>query len=414
MGRYTIETTLGQGGAGTVYRAVSSDYPGPVALKVLNPELADSDDYRRQLATEADLCRSVDSPFVVKVLDHDEADGLPYLAMEFVEGDDIRAASEALSLAQRIELAVMIAEGVQAAHHSGLVHRDLKPENILLASDGTPRILDFGLAWQADTDAVDSSGNVEGTLYYLAPEQLAGEPTTAQSDLFSYGVVLYEILTRVRPFEGVYSSSIIYSILHEDPAPPGEVISDLPAWVDELVMRLLAKRPQERPDTAAEVAGLLRRGLERVSEPDERYVKQRQTVTVIDLRNMSGDPSWDYFCEGFTEDVIKELSRRTNLVVTAEPTTSYRRNIEEVFDKLRSHFVVVGSLMKWQESIKLSLSIYTRENNALVWDSSFTDKSENLFDLLGRAAREASGKLSEVAHTPLQAITDEIVHDVTA
>ncbi|RME20896.1 MAG: serine/threonine protein kinase, partial [Candidatus Zixiibacteriota bacterium] len=329
FGKYKLRQEIGQGGTGVVYLADDTESDTPVALKVLAPGLTASAEYREQLATEARLCASIDSPYVVRILDAGDIDGSAYVAMEYVAGEDLRTGVTDWDFQRKIELITQIGRGLHTAHQKGLVHRDLKPENIKLTEEDIPKILDFGLAREVDTEKVDEYGNLEGTLYYLSPEQLSGQPIAPASDIFSFGVICYELFTGCRPFEGEYSASVIYSILHEDPPQPSTINPDLPPWVDAFVMKLLAKQPSDRFQSVREAVTFLQANKDTVAKPGEKWVKERQTATVVDLKNLSGDPNWEYFCEGFTEDVIRELSRRTNLVVTGQPATSYQRNIKE-------------------------------------------------------------------------------------
>lgn len=413
LGKYRLERLLGEGGMGVVWLAREEGIERPVALKLLNAETAASPIFRQQLAEEARLNARIDSPFVTKVYDHGVIDDQPFISMEFVGGPDLRSAASLLDFAELTDVATKIASGIQAAHAIGLVHRDLKPENIRLTDSGDPKILDFGLAREVQTDQIDQFGNVEGTLYYLSPEQLSGEPVKPASDLFSFGTILYELFAGRRPFEGAYSGSIIYSILQEDPTPPTGVKSTLPPWVDQLVMKLIAKRPDERFGSAQDAIAFILANKDAV-RPSEKYVKARQTVTVVDLRNLSGDPAWEYFCEGFTDDLLKEIARRTKLVVSAQPSTTYSRDIKKLFDTCRSDYVIVGSLLKWQDKIKLSLSIFGDQGDKTVWDQTFTDGADNLFDLLSASAMEASARLAQATNTIEVGVEEEVQHDVAA
>lgn len=202
-----------------------------------------------------------------------------------------------------------------------MVHRDLKPENIKIAPDGVTKILDFGLAKSAYADSVDQFCNIEGTLYYLSPEQITGENVTCLSDIFSFGVVLYEllILTGRRPFEGVYSAAIVYSILHEDPLPPTSIQKELPSWSDGYLLKLLAKQGSARFAGTAEVVEQMESCLRTQGKPcptDE--LKSRQTVTVIDLKNLSLMPVGNIS--------VSALPRNSSMNFPAAPTWSSRRN----------------------------------------------------------------------------------------
>ncbi len=412
---FRIESLLGQGGMGVVYKAVDTRNDRVVALKLIADQLSQSEDYRLRLTEEAARTAQVDSPYVVKVWEHDQFDGHPYLSMEYIPGGDLRDLAPTLDFERKLDLCRQVAEGVGAAHATGLVHQDLKPENIRLARDETVRILDFGLAKTVTADTVDEYGNIEGSLYYLSPEQLSGQPVGTASDLFSLGSIYYELFTGIRPFEGEYPAAIMYSILHEEPVPACERNTDLPPWIDPLLGKLLAKNPAQRFSSTAAL-------LEYVAESERgaptavglQYVKPKQTVTVIDLKNMSGDPSWDYFCMGFTEDVIRELSRRSDLIVTAEPATAQPRDVREIFKKCRTDFVLVGSLLKWQEKIRLNLTIYGQVGDQIVFGETYEGDATDLFTLLSNAAREASITLANVTGSITHEVTQATVADVSA
>jgi len=415
FGAYRIEDTLGSGAMGEVYRAVDNRLDRVVALKLIRRELADSTEYRRRLTEEAKAAAKIDSPYVVRIWECSECDDIPFIAMEYVAGSDLTSAAGSLDLQSKLAITLQIAEGIKAAHAVGLTHRDLKPENINLTPDSRVKILDFGLAKPVRCDSFDEQGNIEGTIHYLAPEQLAGEAVSFSSDQFAYGVILYELITGVRPFEGHYPASIIYSILHEEPNPPKEVNPDLPDWLNSYVLKLLVKQPAHRFENMAVVVKHLKAGLE--GEPlsvDGKMAVRRQTVTVIDLKNLSDDSSWDYFCEGFTEDVISELSRRTDLIVSEQPSQSLPRDIRDVFKQCHSDFIIRGSLVRWQEKIRLNLFIYSEDGERLLSSEKYEDHAEQLFDLLSKAAQETSLTLAEATGQSAIEVDGGLKTDISA
>ncbi len=412
--RYTIIDVLGEGGMGVVYKAVDEINDRQVALKVLNDELKNSSIYQERLESEARLNAKVESPFVVKVWEYSENDNNPYIALEFIEGTELGASTSNIEFENLIELCLKIARGIEAAHQVGLIHRDLKPENIMVTADHNPKILDFGLAQEIDPDKVDQEGNIEGSLFYVAPEQLCGEVLSSKCDQFSFGSILYELFCGRKPFESEFTAGIIYDILHEDPIPPTDIKESLPEWSNMLLSKLLAKKPEERYDSIGDVITFIEDCLKTGSTSGETFKRPQKSVTVIDLKNLSGDDEWSYFCEGFTDDVIREVSRRTDLIVSAEPATSYRRNIHEIFEKYRSHFVVTGTLMKFKDKIKLSLDINARENNDCIWNETFLDATDNLFEVLTKAAKEISVQLADAAKSNVVNVEEEFTPNVQA
>ena len=400
---------------GEVYQAVDIRLDRVVALKLIQQKLASSTEYRRRLTDEARAAAKIDSPYVVRVWECSECNNIPFIAMEYVAGSDLNTSARSLNLKDKLAVALQIAEGIQAAHAVGLTHRDLKPDNIRLTPDNRVKILDFGLAKPVRCDTLDERGNIEGTIHYLAPEQLTGETISFSSDQFAFGIILYELTTGVRPFEGHYPASIIYSILHEEPVPPSNVDPDFPDWLNSFILKLLVKEPDHRFADMAAVVRHLHAGLE--GEPltvDGKVAARRQTVTVIDLKNLSDDSSWDYFCEGFTGDIISELARRTDLIILEQPSQTLPRDIRDVFERCRSDFVIKGSLVRWQERIRLNLFVYGEDGERLISSEKYEDNAERLFDLLSTAARETSVTLADVTGQPAIDVDGGLKVDISA
>ncbi|MFQ6008688.1 MAG: protein kinase, partial [Candidatus Zixiibacteriota bacterium] len=416
FGHYNILSLVGQGSQGAVYQAVDTRLDRQVALKVINPELADSAESRTILANEAKKAAQIDSPFVVKVWEYAEIDAHPYISYEFVTGDDFSDYSLQLMFEDKLRLARKIAEGIQAVHTKSVIHRDLKPENIRITAGGDPKILDFGLATTERGHTVNIHGEIEGTIAYASPEQLSSEPVNPQSDLFSFGVILYEMFTGRRPFEGDRTAIVMYAVLYEEPAGPQELNPDLPEWLCDLIIHLLQKQPHQRPPSIDHVIEAID-GYIVASRPvpvTRRISKRKKTITVVDLKNLSGDKSWDYFCVGFTEDVIGELMRRTDLVVSAAPSTSLSRNISDVFDTCRSDFVLTGSLLKWQDSMRLSLGVYGNRGSEIISSRKYESTSEKLFALLSEAAKDMAEALAKATGTAAIEAEEAVAPDASA
>ena len=268
LGHYRIDGMIGQGGMGTVYRATDSRLDREVAIKVLPAEVTADVERRQRFRQEAMLAAAFNHPNIGTVHDVGEQDGVTYIVMELVRGKSLRSLvrDEPLEIGRAIDIATGIAAGLAKAHHEGVLHRDLKPDNVVLTDEGVPKILDFGLGkligdadpegggplTEAPTATAQTSpyitraGQVIGTLAYMSPEQVHGRPVDARSDVFSFGVMLYEMLSGKRPFAGESTLDTATAILRDDPPRLGELRRDVPQGLQAILDRCLEKAPGER------------------------------------------------------------------------------------------------------------------------------------------------------------------------
>jgi serine/threonine-protein kinase len=261
LGPYRIEGLLGRGGMGVVYRARHEGDGRTVALKVLRDELAADDSFRRRLAHEARAAAGVEHPNLAPVLDAGEDGGVLYLAMRYVDGPSLAErllAGGPLAPAEVVRLGTDACAGLDALHGRGIVHRDVKAGNILLAEDGTAVLGDFGLAKHQAWTVLTRSGQLLGTVGYLAPELIRGQPASPLSDLYALGCVLYQCLAGTLPFAGRSVARTGRAHLEEAPGDPAAGRADVPPALSWTVRQLLAKDPAERPPSAATLRRMLR------------------------------------------------------------------------------------------------------------------------------------------------------------
>src|SRR2546429_449817 len=275
LAHYRIIKLLGTGGMGSVYQAHDEKLDRVVALKVLLPESVAHADRRRRFLQEARAASALNHPHILTVYEIGETDGKPYITMEYIEGETLRQKidSKALRIKDALEIAIQVAEGLAKAHEHGIAHRDLKPENLMISRDGYAKILDFGLAKLIErrqaalvADSLEKTliqvktkdGMILGTISYMSPEQLLGQRVDLRSDIFSFGIVLYEMATGEFPFVNENRIDTMHAILHEEPRPPHTVKSDLPLDLQRILSRALAKAPKARYQTIKELAADLK------------------------------------------------------------------------------------------------------------------------------------------------------------
>jgi serine/threonine protein kinase len=256
IGRYRVIGRIGRGGMGMVYRGLDETLEREVALKTLTTEGTLDDESRRRFEIEAKAAAKLQHPNIVTVFELSQDRGVPYIAMELLSGTDLETlvrAGEPLLLQEKLEIVIQICRGLSYAHEHGVVHRDIKPSNIRILDDGTAKIMDFGIAKLGGTN-LTKSGMMVGTVHYMSPEQVRGAPLDGRSDVFSAGVILYELLAGRRPFRGEGATEILFKIVHEDPAPLDPAQLGISPLLLEIVSRALAKNKEGRPPTAAALA----------------------------------------------------------------------------------------------------------------------------------------------------------------
>jgi CheY-like chemotaxis protein len=260
--RYEILEVVGSGGMGTVYKALDHELGEDIALKVIHPKLLGSDStFRERFRIEIRLARRISHENVVRTHDLGECAGISFVTMEYVEGitlHELITMRGQVGVSATLAVARQLARALEAAHEHGVIHRDIKPENLLLDEAGVLKVMDFGIARLAErADALTQVGALVGTPAYMSPEQLLDETVDVRSDLYGTGVVLYECLTGRLPLEAPSPFSLIAKLLHEEPRPPSALNSEVPPALSALVMRLLAKKADDRPRSAAELGDLL-------------------------------------------------------------------------------------------------------------------------------------------------------------
>ncbi len=300
ISHYRILEKLGEGGMGVVYKAEDLKLKRTVAIKFLPKNLSVHGEERDRFTLEAQAASALNHPNVATIYEIDEADGETFIVMEYVDGKTLRESMQDLSIRKVTDIGVQIAEGLAAAHEKGIVHRDVKAENIMLRKDGRVQIMDFGLAKLRGVSKLTKTGSTIGTIAYMSPEQVQGIETDSRTDIFSLGVVLYELLTRQLPFKGGHEAAVMYEIVNVEPPPVSAIRQDVEPELERIVMKCLEKDREERYHSVKDVAVDLKhfkrdsegKRIERRTPQPGVASQQPPTVTGPSAGRARGLPGW--------------------------------------------------------------------------------------------------------------------------
>ena len=402
LGHYRVLASLGAGAMGEVYRATDQRLLRDVALKVLPSEVADDPDRLRRFRLEARALAALDHPGIVAVHSVEEAEGVHFLTMALIEGQalDARLAelgAGGMSTPDFFRIALGMSDGLAAAHERGVVHRDLKPANIMVTPDGRAVLLDFGLAKfesveQVSADEATKSllltreGTTMGTVPYMSPEQIEGRAVDARSDLFSAGILLYEMLCGARPFQGASGPALMSSILRDTPKALAEVRPQLPMGIAQVVERCLQKVPADRYASARE----LHTDLTGLHSGEISAVQVAQapaadadlpSVAVLPFTDMSPKKDHDWFCEGMAEELINGLSDVEGLRVAARASAFQVKgqDIRTIGELLRVKSVLDGSVRTAGTRLRVTAQLNTTHDGYQLWSKRYDRDMDDIF-----------------------------------
>lgn len=394
VSHYRIIDKLGEGGMGVVYKAQDTRLERMVALKFLPVDLARSETARLRFVNEARAASALNHPNVAVVYDVGETDAHSYIAMELVEGSTLKDKMKVgrLTIEQVQQFATQVADGLHAAHAKGIVHRDIKPENLLLTPDGHVKIMDFGIAKLGTSAHLTQTGTALGTLAYMSPEQLLSDQVDHRSDLWSLGVVLYEMLAGEVPFRRDREAAILYEILNRDPTPVEVHRPETPGHLRALIQELLQKDAKRRPASALEVANRMR-----AAPAAAATAVPAKSIAVLYFENMSPDPDGDFISAGLTEDIITDLSKLSELRVVSRtdmlPFRNKELNIRQVGEALRVNYVLEGSVRRAGNRIRITAQLISARDGYHLWADRFDGSIEDIFELQNDVAHKIAEAL---------------------
>jgi TolB-like protein len=416
LSHYHITAAIGAGGMGEVYRANDKKLGRDVALKVLSAQMAHDPNRLARFQREARSVAALNHPHIVTIFSVEEAEGVHFLTMELVEGQSLERLIPAggLPVERIVEIASALADALTAAHEKGIVHRDLKPANVMLTDDGRVKVLDFGLAKDVRSDKSSDAtqtfagqtamGVVMGTPTYMSPEQVAGRVLDHRTDIFSLGVILYEMASGRRPFEGASSAELASAILRDTPRPLSEFRADLPEELGLLIQRCLEKDPQDRFPSARDLRDALRGGvtasapsIRTATAPAPRPVVEGNSgaaraeegfwVAVLPFKYNGANADLTALAEGLTEEIVTGLFRFSYLrVISLSSTSRYAHgaiDVRSAGKELGARYVMEGSLRQAGTKLRIATQLVDASSDVNLWAETYERpfRPEAIFEL---------------------------------
>ena len=429
ISHYKILEKLGQGGMGVVYKAEDTKLGRIVALKFLPQAFSFDKEAKKRFVNEAQTASSLQHNNICNIHDIDETEGGKiFICMDMYEGETLKAKIERgkLKINEAFDIITQVATGLQKAHEKGIIHRDIKPANIFLKNDGVVKILDFGLAKLSGQSMMTKMGETVGTIAYISPEQAREEEVDQRTDIWSLGVVLFEMLTGNLPFKSDYEQAMIYSILNESPKKLNDFRSDIPAEMEKVINKCLSKNTSERYQSIEELIIELRGTLNALPlkklDPSRWYFFKKyrtgllllvligaiymasklffsekkinnesskkvstNSLAVLPFMDLSSERNQEYLCEGITEQIISNLSKLQRLKVIARTSvmkfSNSEKTVTEIGKELGIQNIIEGSLRKSENQIRITAKLINVADGFCVWSEEYDKELKNIFDI---------------------------------
>jgi serine/threonine protein kinase/Tfp pilus assembly protein PilF len=453
ISHYKILEEIGAGGMGVVYKAEDTKLKRTVALKFLPPQLTSDREAKKRFLHEARAASALDHPNICNIFEIDETDdGQLFIAMGYYEGQTLKEkisgvgenGGSPLPIHEAINITIQIAEGLNKAHQKDIVHRDIKSANIMITDEGVVKILDFGLAKLRGTTKLTKEGTTLGTVAYMSPEQASGDKVDHRSDIWSLGVILYEMITGQLPFKGDYEQAVMYAIMNEEPESVTSLRTGIPLELENIINKALSKNISERYQHIEDLLVDLKRVSKSLSKskPEIKTINQKKkrkpfipsviigfvlilsiviagyfifikkpapkrpdiqkkpavektletkwknSIAVLPFADLSSQKDQEYFCDGMTDDLITRLTRIRELKVIARTSVlrykNSQKDIKEIGKELGVDTILEGSIQKEKDRIRINAQLINVADSSHLWADRFDERLESVFDLQDR------------------------------
>jgi serine/threonine-protein kinase len=427
ISHYKIIEKLGTGGMGIVYKAQDLKLDRFVALKFLPPHLTSSEDEKQRFIHEAKAASSLDHNNICAIHEIDETeDGQLFISMAYYEGEtlDKKIKEKPLPIDEAIGIVLQIAQGLATAHEREIVHRDIKPANIMLTKKGVVKVLDFGLAKLSTQTKLTKESTTLGTVSYMSPEQAKGEEVDHKTDIWSLGVIIYEMLTGQLPFKGEYESAVLYSIINDTQEPITGLRSGVPMELERIINKCLQKNSAERyqhvdelivdlqgfkKSESTEIPTIKEPPMKRpksvilsivfisifilivagyyiiIQQGDKSETGWQNSIAVLPFDNISNDPEQEYFCDGMTEQIISNLAKLPQLKVISRTSVmkfkATDKTLPEIGKELNVAHVLEGSVRKFGDRIRVTAQLIGTKDDFHIWTENYDREYKELFNV---------------------------------
>ncbi|MBI4427651.1 MAG: protein kinase [Ignavibacteriales bacterium] len=424
-----IIENLGEGGMGVVYKALDLKLDRHVALKFLPPHMLKSQKDISRFQQEAKTLSTLNHPNIATIHDIEQPEGEAFLDLEYLPGGTLKTklqeftqSSRSFSTPRILRYGVEILEGLSHAHRRGIIHRDVKTDNMMLTEDGRVKITDFGLAKFKDKPALEKNQTV-GTVAYMSPEQLQGEELDQRSDLFSFGIVLFELMTGQLPFRGEHEAAFGYSILNEKPLSGKSLRPDMPESLEKIIARCLEKRKEDRYQSADEVLNEIKSvlrlaegyGVQKILPLNVRAVgvlvvvlalvggyflwpsssepPSQQSLVVLPFSNLSDAKEDEYFSRGITDDIITQLSKTSSLRIVSFTSSLDGQDVQSEVKKSSVTAILQGSVQKAENRARITAQLRDVGSNTTLWAETYDRELKDIFDVQSEVASRIASAL---------------------